>query len=50
VLRGIGITADEPPILTRENDTPIVPGMCLVLTAAASVGDGLVLHADTIVI
>jgi Xaa-Pro aminopeptidase len=48
--RGIGITADEPPILARETDTPIVPGMCLVLTAAATVDDGLVLHADTIII
>ena len=28
----------------------IAPGMCLVLTAAVSAGDGLALHADTIVV
>jgi Xaa-Pro aminopeptidase len=47
---GIGVTADEPPTFEAGNQTPIEPGMCLVLTAAASSADGLALHADTIVI
>jgi Xaa-Pro dipeptidase len=47
---GIGITPDEPPIFSRDNDTPIAPGMCLVLTEAASSDDGPALHADTVVI
>jgi len=46
---GIGITADEIPVFTRENQTAIAPSTCLVLTAAASSRDGLALHADTIV-
>jgi Xaa-Pro aminopeptidase len=47
---GIGITAVEPPVFSPGNDTPIAPGMCLVVTAAASSGEGLALHADTIVV
>ena len=49
-IEKILVTADEPPILARGNDTPIVPGMCLVLTAATTADDHLVLHADTIAI
>ena len=47
---GIGITAVEPPVFSPGNDTPIAPGICLVLTAAASSDEGLALHADTIVV
>jgi len=47
---GIGITADELPAFSRETHTAIAPGMCLVLTVASSSGDGVALHADTIVI
>jgi Xaa-Pro aminopeptidase len=47
---GIGITGDELPIFSRENQTVIAPGMCLVVAAAAASGDGLALYADTIVI
>ena len=47
---GIGITADEPPIFSREHHAPFAPGMCLVLAAAAFADDGLALHGDTIVL
>ena len=43
-------SADRPPILTRENDDADRARHILVLTAAASVGTRLVLHADTSVI
>jgi Xaa-Pro aminopeptidase len=47
---GIGITRDEAPIFAPDNHAAILPGTCLVLTAAASSNDGLALYADTVVV
>jgi len=47
---GIGITAHEYPIFSRENETRIASGMCLVLPSVAASDEGLTLYADTIVV
>src|SRR5262245_21125502 len=47
---GIGITPHEDPSFAIDGRTTIVPGMCLVLNAAAASNDGVALHGDTVVV
>jgi Xaa-Pro aminopeptidase len=47
---GIGVTPEEPPVLSADDRSTIQQGMCLAIRAAFSNRHGLVLHSDTVVV
>jgi Xaa-Pro aminopeptidase len=47
---GIGVTAEESPVLATDSQAMIESGMCLVVRAAMTGDRGLVVHGDTIVV
>lgn len=47
---GIGVTPEEWPVLSADSGATIASGMCLVLRTAVSTGEGLALHADTVIV
>lgn len=49
-VRGIGITPEEPPMLSTASERTIEAGMCLVLHATLHESTGSVYGADTVVV
>ena len=47
---GIGITPEEWPPLSPDDETPMEHGMCFGLRGAFGSNDGLMLHGDTVVV
>ena len=48
--QGIGVSPEEPPVLSADSHATIQLGMCLVLRAALTGDRGLVLHGETLVV